>query len=89
ESCFAGRTRCNDFSIGVELEGCEQDSFTSAQYAALADVTLALQKAYPGISNAHITGHQQIAPGRKTDPGPGFDWLHYRSLHLQALADKA
>jgi len=88
ESCFAGRSCCNDFSIGIELEGCDQDSFTSAQYAALVDVTLALQQAYPGIENANITGHEHIAPGRKTDPGPGFDWSHYRRLHAQALASK-
>jgi len=80
ESSFEGRTHCNDFSIGIELEGCDEDEFTDAQYATLAAVTRVLVQAYPGITPARIVGHSDIAPGRKTDPGPGFDWPRYRNL---------
>jgi AmpD protein len=74
ESGFDGRRRCNDFSIGVELEGCEEQPFSDAQYAALARIAAALMRAYPGITPERIAGHSDIAPGRKTDPGPHFDW---------------
>lgn len=73
-STYEGRERCNDFSIGIELEGTDQGDFTSAQYAALVDVVALLDQTYPGISPQRIAGHSDIAPGRKTDPGPGFDW---------------
>ena len=76
ESSWQGRTRCNDFSIGVELEGSDTVPFTDAQYEALAALTRALQKTYP-IND--IAGHSDIAPGRKTDPGPCFDWDRYRT----------
>lgn len=76
---FEGRRECNDFSIGIELEGTDTAPYTTEQYSQLVAVTLALQSAYPLISNNRITGHSNIAPERKTDPGPAFDWEHYRS----------
>lgn len=79
ESFYEGRTRCNDFSIGIELEGCDTQPFTDAQYAALTAATRAILARYPRIGPAHITGHSDIAPARKTDPGPCFDWARYRA----------
>lgn len=76
ESNWRGRSRCNDFSIGVELEGCDEVAFTSAQYDSLAELARAIQAAYP---IADIVGHSDIAPGRKTDPGLFFDWAGFRS----------
>ena len=76
-SSWRGRTRCNDFSIGVELEGADDVAFEDAQYATLARLTRGLQDAYPIVD---IAGHSDIAPGRKTDPGPSFDWARYRKL---------
>lgn len=73
-STWQGRTRCNDFSIGIELEGSDHVPFTPAQYAALHTLTRALQHHYPLRG---IAGHQHIAPQRKTDPGSYFDWLAY------------
>jgi len=70
-SCWRGRRQCNDFSLGIELEGCDDQAFSEAQYAVLTRLTLALTARYP---NAAIAGHADIAPGRKTDPGRGFDW---------------
>jgi len=82
-SCWEGRERCNDFTIGVELEGGDETAFTEAQYQRLATVSRALFAAYPLLSKERITGHQHIAPGRKTDPGPHFDWVYFKQL-LQA-----
>ncbi|MDB5796738.1 MAG: ampD [Paucimonas sp.] len=76
-STFGGRERCNDFSIGVELEGSDFQPFSAPQYAVLAALTTALQMRYP---LRHVAGHEHVAPGRKTDPGPCFDWQHYRAL---------
>lgn len=76
-SAWRGRERCNDFSIGIELEGADDAPYTEPQYRVLAGLTLALQSAYP---IADIAGHSDIAPERKTDPGPCFDWEHYRAL---------
>lgn len=73
-SSWQGRGRCNDFSIGIELEGCDTRPFTDVQYEALRELTKALREAYPLRG---IAGHSDIAPGRKTDPGPCFDWLRY------------
>lgn len=70
-SCFRGRERCNDFSIGIELEGTDFEPFTEAQYATLGRLLPALAAVHPLTD---ITGHSDIAPGRKTDPGPCFDW---------------
>jgi AmpD protein len=75
ESFFRGRTCCNDFSIGIELEGDDDTPYTDRQYAALTSVTRAVLEAYPRISGREIAAHSDIAPGRKTDPGPAFDWL--------------
>lgn len=77
ESRFNGRERCNDFSIGIELEGTDQQPFADAQYDSLVRVTRALFHAYPDLSAERITGHSDVAPGRKTDPGPHFDWSRY------------
>jgi AmpD protein len=74
ESCWRGTPRCNDFSIGIELEGSDAVPFTDAQYVALNRLTLALRATYPIRG---IAGHSDIAPQRKTDPGPFFDWLRY------------
>lgn len=82
KSRWKGRARCNDFSIGVELEGTGAVPFTDAQYEQLAALTRALKARYP---LADIAGHSDVAPSRKTDPGPCFDWARYRSL----LKDKA
>ena len=77
ESSWRGRERCNDFSIGVELEGTDDLPYETAQYATLARLTRALVRRYP---IAHVAGHSDIAPGRKSDPGPAFDWGRYRRL---------
>ena len=82
-SCFGGREKVNDFSLGVELEGCDEDLFEAAQYQVLANLARLLMKCYPAIRPAHLVGHHQIAAGRKTDPGPGFDWEH---LHQRISA---
>ncbi|RMG36680.1 MAG: 1,6-anhydro-N-acetylmuramyl-L-alanine amidase AmpD [Gammaproteobacteria bacterium] len=78
-SCFEGRERCNDFSIGIELEGTDDQPFSDAQYDRLVELTRAIQARYPAITRDRITGHSDIAPGRKTDPGPCFDWQRYLS----------
>jgi len=77
ESSWKGRTRCNDFSIGIEMEGTGEVPFTAAQYRRLAALTRALRARYP---IRDIAGHSDVAPGRKTDPGPYFDWARYRAL---------
>lgn len=86
ESRCEARSRVNDFSIGVELEGCDDAPFEDAQYRVLAGLTGALARAYPAITPARVYGHSDIAPGRKTDPGPHFDWARYRALLGQPLA---
>jgi AmpD protein len=77
ESRWKGRARCNDFSIGIELEGSGEAPFTAAQYRRLAALTRALKARYP---IRDVVGHSDIAPGRKSDPGPHFDWARYRAL---------
>ncbi len=79
-SCHEGRERCNDFSIGIELEGDDHTPYTEEQYAALATVTKEIIAMYPDINPERITGHSNIAPGRKTDPGPAFDWELFQQL---------
>lgn len=74
-SAFEGKSRCNDFSIGIELEGSDDQLYADAQYQTLAALTLALSQRHP---LTHVVGHEHIAPGRKTDPGPAFDWVRYR-----------
>jgi len=78
-SVYQGREVCNDFSIGIELEGCDDVPYAAAQYAKLATVTRAIMAAYPDITPARVVGHSDIAPGRKTDPGSAFDWLQFRA----------
>ena len=73
-SSYKGRENCNDFSIGIELEGSDFDGFELQQYEVLKDVLRCLCDNYPKLSFNSITGHSDIAPGRKTDPGPFFDW---------------
>ncbi len=79
-SCFAGQEECNDYSIGIELEGTDTAPYTRVQYQALAHVSALIIRAWPAIEADRITGHSDIAPGRKTDPGPAFDWSRYRRL---------
>jgi AmpD protein len=73
-SSWKGREQCNDFSIGIELEGCDEEAYTDQQYGALNQLLGVLTKQYPDIRHDAIVGHSDIAPGRKTDPGPAFDW---------------
>lgn len=84
-SCYQGRERCNDFSIGIELEGTDTLAYTDAQYHQLAAITRTLGQVYPELTE-HLTGHSDIAPQRKTDPGPAFDWDRFRAL-VAALQD--
>ncbi len=77
-SKFEGQENCNDFSIGIELEGTDQQPYTDAQYSKLIAVTLTLLRAFPDLSPERIVGHEDIAPGRKSDPGESFDWARYR-----------
>jgi AmpD protein len=78
ESLYCGRTACNDFSVGIELEGADDVEYETPQYAALVELVRALQRAYPSLRTAEIVGHRDIAPGRKTDPGSAFDWSRLR-----------
>ncbi len=79
-SCFEDRTACNDFSIGIELEGCDDLPYEAVQYRRLADITRLLMRAWPGITRERLVGHSDIAPGRKTDPGREFDWKRLYTL---------
>ena len=80
QSQFLGRCACNDFSIGIELEGTDDSPFTDAQYSVLAALTQDIRQRFRAITPDRIVGHSDIAPGRKTDPGPAFDWTRYRRL---------
>ncbi len=80
ESEYRGRAACNDFSIGIELEGTDDTPYTQAQYGALAALTAALLATYGSLSAEAIVGHSDVAPGRKTDPGPLFDWARFHTL---------
>jgi AmpD protein len=80
ESCYEGRPCCNDFSIGIELEGSDAIAYADAQYAALAHLIRALLAAYPSLARERVAGHSDIAPGRKSDPGAAFDWPRLRAL---------
>ena len=81
-SSFAGRDNCNDFSLGIELEGTDDLPYSEAQYDALVPLVQQLLAAYPALSVERICGHSDIAPGRKTDPGPAFDWPRLRTALL-------
>jgi N-acetyl-anhydromuramoyl-L-alanine amidase len=76
-SSWKGRQRCNDFSIGIELEGCDTQPFRAEQYGSLSGLLLRIRQRYPQVE---ICGHSDIAPGRKTDPGPFFEWERLRAL---------
>ena len=79
ESSFNGKDNCNDFSIGIELEGTEDSEFEEVQYSSLIKLTQTLMKKYPKINKDRIVGHSFIAPGRKFDPGKFFDWEYFKS----------
>lgn len=79
-SCFRGRDNCNDFSVGIELEGADTIAYTDEQYTVLAQVSSCLMEEYPAIMLDTIVGHSDIAPGRKTDPGESFDWPRFQQL---------
>lgn len=78
QSSFEGRVNCNDYSIGIELEGTDDLPYTELQYERLIQTTRLLVETYPQLTAHRVTGHQHIAPGRKTDPGPLFDWDYFR-----------
>jgi AmpD protein len=86
-SSFLGREGCNDFSIGIELEGADSCPYTEAQYQTLSAVTRTLMATYPDITPERLAGHSDIAPGRKTDPGPAFDWQRLHRLLRDAPQD--
>jgi AmpD protein len=86
-STYQGRARCNDFSIGIELEGADDLNYEAGQYHTLAAIINALIEAYPTLSRDDIVGHADIAPGRKTDPGSAFDWP--RLYHLLEVSEKS
>ena len=86
-STYLAKKECNDYSIGIELEGSDDQPFEDVQYSILAQVIATLQATYPKILQ-HLAGHSDIAPGRKTDPGPFFDWQKTRALIQQYKADQ-
>lgn len=79
ESCYRDRERCNDYSIGIELEGTDTIAYESRQYTALCTVIRALHRAFPSLAVTPVVGHSDVAPERKTDPGPAFDWRQFRA----------
>ncbi len=85
-SAFRGKKECNDFGVGIELEGTDLQPYTNRQYAALREVIAALRRAYPAIGG-NIAGHSAVAPQRKSDPGPAFDWGQIADLLLPSQAD--
>ena len=80
ESCWRGRSACNDFAVGIELEGADDVPYTAEQYESLARLVGALRRAYPTLEEADVVGHSDVSPGRKTDPGPAFDWRRLQAL---------
>jgi AmpD protein len=88
KSNYAGRERCNDFSVGIELEGGDEIPYEPIQYRSLTDAVIALCKAYPTLSLERIAGHSDISPGRKTDPGSSFDWTRFRAMIRAAEAQR-
>ena len=79
-SSFRGRERCNDFSVGIELEGADDIPYEDTQYGRLAELVRILRERWPGLGDDRLVGHSDIAPGRKTDPGPAFHWTRLRGL---------
>ena len=86
KSSYLGRENCNDFSIGIEMEGTDDEPYEEVQYQTLADVIRVLQQYYPD-TRGHVVGHSDIAPGRKTDPGQAFSWPRLESLLTQSVTD--
>ena len=86
---YLGRDTCNNFSIGIEMEGSDFEAFTKDQYAALEDTIKILLETYSGLSAAAITGHEHIAPGRKSDPGPFFEWQRLAKAFSEKLPAQA
>ncbi|CAG9297950.1 1,6-anhydro-N-acetylmuramyl-L-alanine amidase AmpD [Celerinatantimonas diazotrophica] len=84
---YNGRHNCNDFAIGIELEGTDDSDFCAAQYHALVALTYVIMQTYPNITPQRVVGHSTIAVGRKTDPGSGFNWSHYLALIQQPPTD--
>ena len=84
-SCWDDRECCNDFTIGIELEGCDDNSFEEIQYTNLVMTVQALIKVYPKLSVNRVKGHSDIASGRKTDPGPYFDWPYFKTALAQEV----
>nr|WP_150914296.1 1,6-anhydro-N-acetylmuramyl-L-alanine amidase AmpD [Marinobacter halotolerans] len=84
-SSFQGEDECNDFSIGIELEGTDDIPYTDPQYKRLTELTARIMAAWPEITRDRVTGHSDIAPGRKTDPGPAFDWSRFHTRLAQVL----
>ncbi len=80
ESNWCGESGCNDFSVGIELEGTDDGGYTEIQYRVLAELVSSLRQHYPGITSESIAGHSDIASGRKTDPGPSFNWVKLKQL---------
>nr|MBO2488963.1 1,6-anhydro-N-acetylmuramyl-L-alanine amidase AmpD [Gammaproteobacteria bacterium] len=79
-SSWCGRERCNDYSIGIELEGTDDQPYEPVQYRKLADLIVALCRTYAALRPNRVVGHSDVAPGRKTDPGPAFDWVRLRAM---------
>jgi len=86
KSSYRGRHRCNDFSVGIELEGTDGQAYTQAQYRRLSTVIRILRRGVPSLAKAPIVGHSDVAPGRKTDPGSAFDWARLRALLMPRRA---
>ena len=84
-SSFQGEDECNDFSVGIELEGTDDVPYTHDQYRQLASAVHLIMTAWPEVTPERLTGHCDIAPGRKTDPGPAFDWSYFRAVLANAL----
>ena len=80
ESCYQARDACNDFAIGIELEGQDDERYEEIQYRRLAELIQLLRGHFPTIGETDVVGHSDVAPGRKTDPGPAFDWRQLRRL---------
>ena len=80
QSSYRGRERCNDFSIGIELEGADDIPYEPVQYRQLAELIVNLCRTYPTLATERVVGHSDVSPGRKTDPGPAFDWQRLRAL---------
>lgn len=86
-SSFGGEDECNDFSIGIELEGTDETPYTDVQYERLSELSALIMEAWPAITIGRVTGHSDIAPGRKTDPGPAFDWSRFLSQVTGRIID--